>query len=230
MAKIPLIIFGTENFADIAFEYFTHDSNYEVVAFTVDKAYQKENVKFNVPVIPFEEIHLSLNPKNHFFFAAVTYGEVNDLRSRIVKKAKILGFSLASYISSKSFIWHNVDFGEHCFIFEDNTIQPFVKIGDNVVMWSGNHIGHHSQISDNVFISSHVVVSGNCIVSENCFLGVNSTLANNLSIGPRTWIGPGVLLNRDIPSGSLVTNTASKIKILDEALLNSKLKQISNSD
>jgi hypothetical protein len=46
MAKIPLIIFGTENFADIAFEYFTHDSNYEVVAFTVDKAYQKKNVKF----------------------------------------------------------------------------------------------------------------------------------------------------------------------------------------
>jgi sugar O-acyltransferase (sialic acid O-acetyltransferase NeuD family) len=230
MAKIPLIIFGTENFAEIAFEYFTHDSDYEVVAFTVDKAYLKENEKFNLPVIPFEEIHKSLDPRNHFFFAAVTYGEINDLRSRILARAKNLGFAPASYISSKGFIWHNVTFGEHCFIFEDNTIQPFVKVGNNVVVWSGNHIGHHSQIMDNVFISSHVVISGNCSISNNCFLGVNSTLANNLSIGPRTWIGPGVLLTRDIPAGSLVTNSASKIKILDEDLLNSRLKQISNSD
>ena len=57
-------------------------------------------------------------------------------------------------------VWARHEIGENCFIFEDNTIQPFVKIGDDVVLWSGNHIGHHAEIGDHCFISSHVVISG----------------------------------------------------------------------
>ena len=52
--------------------------------------------------------------------------------------------------------------GDNCFILEDNTVQPFVTIGNNVTLWSGNHIGHDSVIEDDCFISSHVVVSGTC--------------------------------------------------------------------
>ena len=36
-----------------------------------------------------------------------------------------------------------------------------VRIGNDVVLWSGNHIGHDSTIGDHCFIASHVVVSGN---------------------------------------------------------------------
>jgi sugar O-acyltransferase (sialic acid O-acetyltransferase NeuD family) len=227
MAKIPLIIFGLENFAEIAYEYFTNDSDFEVVGFTVDKSYVKDEMKFGLPVYPFEEIDSHLNPSKHHFFAAITYTNLNDLRKSKLEAAKNMGFTPASYISSHSFVWKNVSIGEHCFIFEDNTIQPFVAIGDNVVLWSGNHIGHHSSIQNNTFISSHVVVSGNCKIENNCFLGVNTTLSNNISIGSRVWVGPGALLTKNIPSGSLVTASASVVKALDENLLNQKLKTIS---
>ena len=43
MKNKKLVIFGTGETADIAFEYFTHDSNYEVVAFTVEAAYKNED-------------------------------------------------------------------------------------------------------------------------------------------------------------------------------------------
>ena len=59
-----------------------------------------------------------------------------------------------------------------------------VKIGNNVVLWSGNHIGHNTVIRDNCFIASHVVISGFCEIGENCFLGVNSTVINNITIQP----------------------------------------------
>ncbi len=110
------------------------------------------------------------------------------------KSTKEMGFTPASYISSKAFVWRNCEIGEHCFIFEDNTVQPFVKIGKNVVLWSGNHIGHHSTVCDNCFISSHVVVSGHCIIGRNSFIGVNATLANNVNIGMDNWIPPGVVI------------------------------------
>ena len=228
MTKIPLVIFGAGDFADIAYEYFTRDSNFEVVAFTVDREYLIDESKFNLPILPFEDIGNHLEPKNHHFFAAVTYGKLNDLRKEVGIKAQYLGFRLASYISSRSFVWPNVSVGEHCFIFEDNTVQPFVSIGNNVVLWSGNHIGHHSQIKENVFISSHVVISGNCTIGRNCFIGVNATVVNNIDIGDRSWIGPGTLVTRNVESASLVTAAQSTIRPLNEELLFKKLNQIAS--
>jgi UDP-3-O-[3-hydroxymyristoyl] glucosamine N-acyltransferase len=84
--------------------------------------------------------------------------------------------------------------GDNCFIFEDNTIQPFVKIGSNVTLWSGNHIGHHSTIESHNFISSHVVISGHCHIGPNCFLGVNATLHNNVKLGAENILAAGAII------------------------------------
>ena len=40
--KKKLVIVGAGEFAEIAYEYFTYDSDYEVVGFAVEKAYIKE--------------------------------------------------------------------------------------------------------------------------------------------------------------------------------------------
>lgn len=214
-----LIIFGVEDFAQLAFEYFTHDSDYEVVAFTVDGSYISTAELHGLPVVPFEELEQKFPAAQHDVYAAIVYGKLNRVRQELCSRIKEKGYNLASYISSRAFVWRNVVIGEHCFIFEDNTIQPFVKIGDNVVMWSGNHIGHHSTIGDHCFLTSHVVVSGWCDIGTHCFIGVNSTLANNTHIGDACWIGHGTVLSGDVPKQSLVKSVNSEIVELNEAVL-----------
>ena len=225
--KRNLVIFGTEDFADIAYEYFTWDSDYEVVAFTLDRSYLKNTTKFNIPIIAFDELKIKYPPKNVDIFVAIVYGKMNRLRADICLRMKDSGYKLASYISSKAFVWHNVTLGEHCFIFEDNTIQPFVEIGNDVVLWSGNHIGHHSFIGNHCFISSHVVVSGWVRIEEYCFIGVNSTIANNAEIGTGTWISHGSCVAGNIPAHSLVKSVQSEVKPLNEAALFRSLDRIS---
>jgi sugar O-acyltransferase (sialic acid O-acetyltransferase NeuD family) len=198
-----LIIVGDSAFAEIACEYFTHDSPYRVVGFAVERAYRKREALFGLPIVAFEDLPAHFEPARHSVYVAATYTQVNRLRTRLAQEAKARGYALASYVSSKAFVWSNVKLGEHCFIFENNVVQPFVQVGSNVVLWSGNHIGHHSTIGDNCFISSHVVISGFVRVGENCFLGVNSTIVNNCTIGRDTWLGPGVTITRDVPEGSL---------------------------
>lgn len=198
-----IVILGDSAFAEIAFEYFTHDSPYEVVAFSVERPYLVKKHLCGLPVVPFDELSDQFSPVDHFVFVAVTYTQLNRLRRRLALEAKAKGYRLASYVSSRAFVWHNASLGEHCFIFENNTIQPFVKIGDNVVLWSGNHIGHHSTIRDNCFVSSHVVISGFVDVGENSFLGVNTTIANNISVGRDNWIGPGVVIRKATPDGAM---------------------------
>ena len=198
-----LVIVGDSLFAEIAYEYFTHDSSYEVVAFAVEAQYRKRDALFGLPVVDFETLTETHPPDEHSVYVAMVYTQLNRLRARLAADAKQRGYALASYVSSRAFVWRNVQLGEHVFIFEDNTLQPFVTIGDNVVLWSGNHIGHHSTIRDHVFIASHVVISGSVVVGESTFLGVNATLVNDIEIGADSWIGPDVSLTRSIPPGSV---------------------------
>lgn len=210
MKNKKLIIFGDSAFAEIAYEYFQKDSTYEVVAFTVNKEYLIKDSLFDLPVIAFENIQELYPPSQYELFIALVYNKLNRVRISKYNEAKTMGYKLASYISSRAFVWDNVHIGDNTFIFEDNTIQPFVKVGSNIVIWSGNHIGHHSEIKDHNFISSHVVISGFVEIQESCFLGVNSTFQNNISIGKDSLIGAGALITKNLPSGSFVFGDRSK--------------------
>jgi sugar O-acyltransferase (sialic acid O-acetyltransferase NeuD family) len=203
MTKRKLIIVGDSAFAEIAREYFDADSAYRAVAFAVESAYLRRDRLHGLPVVAFETMEHSYAPSDYDVFVAITYQQLNRLRTRLLTAAKQKGYALASYFSPRAFIWPNVVFGEHCFVFEDNTIQPFVKVGNNVIFWSGNHVGHHSVVHDNCFVSSQVVISGFCEVGENSFLGVNCTLGNNLSVGRDNWIGPGITLTQSTQPSAL---------------------------
>lgn len=194
--KKKLIIVGLNSFAEIAYEYFTNDSDYQVEAFAVEKEFLTLDKKFNIPVVDVDLIESIYKPDEYYFFVAITYINLNRTRTRLFNRMKNIGYTPASYISSNCFLWKNVVLGDHIFIFENNTIQPFAQIKDNVILWSGNHIGHHSIIFDNVFVSSHVVISGFCKIKNNSFLGVNSTISNNITIEEDNWIGPGVIINQ----------------------------------
>ena len=205
-----LIIVGDSAFAEVACEYFDADSAYDVVAFSVESQFLKRMELFGRPVVAFEELEKSYDPATHEIYVATVYTQLNRLRTRLAAAAKSKGYRLASYVSSHAFVWRNVELGEHCFIFEDNTVQPFVKIEDNVVLWSGNHIGHHSIIRRNCFFSSHVVVSGFCDIGESSFLGVNSTVSNNVKVGRDNWIGPNSAVMQDTQDGDFFSTRSSE--------------------
>ncbi|MBM3503520.1 MAG: acetyltransferase [Alphaproteobacteria bacterium] len=191
------LIFGTASFAEVVRFYLDADSLYEVVAFTASRASIAQPSKQGLPVVPFEEIADRFPPGDHEMFVAVGYRQLNRLRERFCLEAKGKGYSLIRYVSSKATTWGDTRIGDNVFIFEDNTIQPFVSIGDDTILWSGNHVGHHSTIGAHCFISSHVVISGHCQVGDHCFLGVNATIADTVVVGDRNIIGPGALIQKN---------------------------------
>lgn len=198
-----LVIVGAGAFAEVACEYFSADTPYEVVGFAVERAHLRATAFMGKPLVAFEEVARHFPPATHDVYVAVVFTQLNRLRTRLLDAAKKLGYRPASYISPRAFVWRNVDMGEHCFIFENNVVQPFVTLGNNVVLWSGNHIGHHSRIRDNVFVSSHVVVSGGCDIGMNAFLGVNAAIGNDVVVAQDCWIGPGVVVTKSTKEGEL---------------------------
>lgn len=209
-----LVIFGAGDIAQLAHFYFSQSKEYEVVAFTVDAEFIKEDQFCQLPVVPFEHLTESHPADEHACFVALSYSALNQIRKEKYLAAKAKGYQLASYISDKASVLNQGNIGENCFIFEDNTIQPFVRIGHNVTLWSGNHIGHHSIIHDHTFIASHVVVSGGVEIGEQCFLGVNATLRDHIKIGDKCVIGAGALILADAePEGVYIGNATERARV-----------------
>jgi len=213
--KNKVIIFGVLDTAELAHYYLTNDSKYEVVAFTVNEKYivsetfRPRGSKMDYPVIPFENIEKIYPPSEYLFFAPMTGAKMNNLRKKIYLEGKTKGYEYISYISSKATICGN-KIGENCFILEDNTLQPFTEIGNNVVMWSGNHIGHHGKIEDHVFFTSHVVLSGHCHVKERAWFGVNSTIRDFTTIGEGCLIAMGAVVTKNTEDDSFYLGFPAK--------------------
>jgi sugar O-acyltransferase (sialic acid O-acetyltransferase NeuD family) len=199
-----IIVFGTGEIAELADFYFTHDSACEVVGFTVDGTFLKQTEFCGRPVVPFEQASEKYPPDRFGLFVAVSYARLNAVRTEKVAAARAKGYQLVSYLSSRATVFPGFGPKANCFILEDNTIQPFASIGANVTLWSGNHIGHHSIIEDDVFLASQVVVSGGVRIGQGSFVGVNVTIRDHVTIGKQCVLGAGALVLEDQPDFSVV--------------------------
>lgn len=205
------VIFGTGTIAEVANFYFENDSEEVIEAFCVDDEYYCDDEYKEKKIVRISNL-INLYPPSEFkMFIAMSYKGINRPRMEKYVELKSLGYEFASYISSRATILNNHDIGENAFILENNTVQPFSKIGNNVTLWSGNHIGHHSIIKNHNFISSHVVISGGVEVEEGCFVGVNSTLRDHISIGAHSVIGAGSIVMKNVPADSLLVPAKTEI-------------------
>ena len=136
MARV--VIFGAGDIARLAHFYFTHDSAHEVVAFTVDEEYLIGDTFEGLPLVDFGSVAKSFPPSETVGFVALSYARMNRVRAEKFAAMREAGYELVSYVSSRCSFLTTQAAGANCFILEDNTIQPFVRIGDDVTLWSGN--------------------------------------------------------------------------------------------
>jgi sugar O-acyltransferase (sialic acid O-acetyltransferase NeuD family) len=211
--KEKLVIIGSGETAELAYDYFSRDTDFEVVGFSAEKAYIHSETLFGLPVVPFEHIEDYFHPHDHTAFVAVSYIQLNRLRSRLFNETKKKGYHLCTYISPKANIGSNVEVGENCFILENVTLQRGAKIGDCVTIWTGSTVGHRSRIGDNCFLAMHAAVSGLCDVGRSCFLGVNCCMSNNLTVASDCLLGAGAVLinNATVVGGVYVGNPAKPL-------------------
>ena len=180
-----LIIIGTGKTADIVYQYVKND--YNILGFAEEspkQAYCNTKQIYNI------------NQLSHFFnkgvllFVAIGVSKLNTVRQRIYEQLRNEGWKFTTWVHPRATVAPTATLGENCIVMEENVIQDFVDIGNNNILWSGNHIGHHTWIDDHNFISSHVIISGNCRIGNNNFFGVNSCIGDEVTVGNYNWFSP----------------------------------------
>lgn len=208
MAK-PIIIFGVGEQAEVAWWYFTkHGATVE--AFCVDEKYLPADGRFcERNVIAFSDVARHFGPRNYDMHVAIGYSRLNAVRVEKCVAARALGYTLASFLHPEAVVSTDA-IGVNVFILEHNTVQPFVTVGDYCVLWSGNHIGHHSRLGDGVFVTSHAVISGGVTIGARSFIGVNATIADHVEIGEGCLVGAGALVTADLKANGVCAAEADK--------------------
>ena len=205
-----LIIFGNGKIAEVVFYYAKNECNLNVLAFTVDREFVKNNSFHGLPLIPFDEIESQFSPSDFAIFVAIGYQDLNKLRESKYKEAKAKGYEIINVISSKANLPENVKIGENCFIMPPSLVHPHVVIGNNTFVWSGAMIGHHSVIGDHCWLTSCCNISGVVSTGDNCFFAVNATVGHGVKIGSGCFIGANALITKNVEDKKVVIEESSK--------------------
>jgi sugar O-acyltransferase (sialic acid O-acetyltransferase NeuD family) len=191
-----IVLFGTGKIAEVLLYCFRHHSDCEVVACTANRSFLSGGAWQGLPVIAFEEVEQRYPPEQYAMFVAVGYQELNKLRARKYAEAKAKGYTLVSYVHPESGLPKDCEYGDNCFIMNNVMIHPRVRLGNDVFIWSGAMIGHHSAIGDHCWLTSCANISGVVTVGRSCFFAVNATVGHNLVIGDECFIGANALVTK----------------------------------
>jgi len=194
--KEKIILFGLTQTADIIEYYFNKYTDVEICARCVDKKYLTIDKYNNVPVVAFEDVEKYYPPSEYKISIPMMNTDLNRVREEKYKIAKAKGYKFKSYLSQVNAIETN-NIGENVFIIGDCHIQPFSKIGNNCMIWSGTEIGHHTIIQDNCFITG-AKVAGRITVENNCFIGHSSAIRDGITIGKYSIIGMASIVQKNI--------------------------------
>lgn len=195
MSKV--ILFGCGRGADVAHRFLARDSEHEVCGFTVDRKYMDGDTFHDRPLVAFEQVESRFPPGEFKMLVVLGYQQMNRLRAQKYLDAKAKGYGFISYVNSHFYRAEDLDIGENCFILDNQSISLDVKVGNNVVMWSSNHIGDLSRIGDHTWLASHVTLAAGVEVEPYCFLGVGATISGNVKLGKSTFVGAHAFVASD---------------------------------
>jgi sugar O-acyltransferase (sialic acid O-acetyltransferase NeuD family) len=215
----PLIIFGTGKIAEVTAHYFSRSSKRDIAAFTVLKSHKFQDNFLGLPVVEFEKILIAYPPDRYDMFIAVGYQELNNLRARLCRDAKILGYRLASYIDER-LIGSLTSHGENCFVMDGANIHPCVSLGNNVFVWSGAIVGHHCDLGDNNWITSGCSIGGSVTSGDSCLFLINSTVGNGVKIASRCILGANSLVTNDTKENEVfITQSTKPFRLLSDEFI-----------
>jgi len=210
-----VVIFGAGKIAEVVAHYIRHASDFDLVAFTCDREYVSAEEYLGLPLTPFDELPEKYPPGEFSIFVAQGYQKLNQLRSGTIDRVRDKGYRLVSYIHPKANVPADFEYGENCLVLDTQAIQPRARIGNNVFVFSGTLVGHHSVIHDNCWITSSAAISGSVTLGRNCFVGANATIGHEVEIGDDSIIGAGCIVTRSQPAGSVIVQPDTPVHRLN---------------
>ncbi len=101
--------------------------------------------------------------------------------------------------------------GKRCRIREAATLNlgtegggGVTRVGDDVLIMTGAHVGHDAQIGNRVILVNHVAIAGHCVLGDDVIVGGLSGVHQWVRIGQGAIIGAVTMVTNDVIPYGLV--------------------------
>ncbi len=145
-------------------------------------------------------------------FICIGFLQNGNLRNRLYKKLKQIGYNLPNVIDKTAILASNVLLGEGNYIGKKVVINANSKIGNMCIINTGAIIEHDCLIDDFSHISVGTILCGNVSVGCESFVGSNATIIQGKVVGKNATVGAGAVVISNVEECSTVIgNPATKI-------------------
>ena len=121
---------------------------------------------------------------------------LQNTRSIIFKRLKILGFNLPSIISPRSHISKYSKIGEGSIVHHGVIINAGAEIGNNCIINSMSLIEHNTRIQDNCHISTSVTINGDVVIGGNSIIGSKAVIRNSINLKKNSFVKMGEIIKK----------------------------------
>ena len=203
-----IVIFGNTDFARLLKYYISIDDDREVVAFTVNREYIKEESFCDLPLVAFEDVEDLYPPNEYEILIALGNSKMNDVRKTVYFNCKQKGYTIASYYHSSCSI-HTKDIGEGNILLENCLLYPYCKLGDGNLLWDHVLISHDCVVGDFNTFSSYADLCGYVQIGNNGYFGKHCILNDFMKVADYTLIGAGAYAKGDTKAYDVVVPARS---------------------
>ena len=178
--------------------------NFQIVGF-IDKKKINKNTKY--PYLGNDNQLKDIYQSGiKYAFPAIGIGDdVNiNLREKLYKILKNIGFKIPNLVSKKAILHSGVKLGESNLIMAGTILDYNVKLGSNISVGINCSIGHGVHIKSNSTLAGGIITNGNVIIGKNSFIGMGAVIYKN--IGNFCKIMPNSTIMEEIKNNKLVFN------------------------
>ena len=215
-----VVVFGAGQLAEVAKAYLDRFGEDRVVGFTVDEGFLTQSEFQGLPVVAWERLEERFRPGSVKLLGPLSYQNLNEFRRDRHREGRARGYDFTRFIHPST---HNMAemVGENCFILENCTLQPVVRLGEGVIIWSGSHVGHHAIVEDFCFLSSQVGLASGVHIGTCSLIGGQVGIDNGITIGAGSYIESRCMIRRDVPPNSVVRHPSDLPKPYSSARIKS---------
>lgn len=138
--------------------------------------------------------------------AFVTIGFLGhgDVRNRLYRQLKDIGYKIPSIIDSTAVISRNVVLADGIFIGKKAVINANAQIGEMCIINTGAIVEHDCRVGGFSHIAVGSILCGGVSVGGQTLIGANATVLQERKIGSRCIIGSGTVVRKDVEDYHMV--------------------------
>lgn len=206
-----IILLGSGGHAKSVADAILQGGEYEVVGF-VDNTHAKGSVYCEYRVIGSDDdLETLYNSGIHHAFVCVGYLGKDDIRGKLYKRLKEIGFRLPVIVDPSAILAKDVMIGEGTFIGKGAIVNACVRIGEMAIINSGALIEHDCVVGAFSHVAVGSVLCGEVQIGNSVFIGAGATVIQCVKVGANAFIGIGSVVVRDIPEGCTAVGVPAKV-------------------